>query len=106
MGTVIAVVAMVAAVVAGWNVLLYKRPLGPKWTALSMAVTTTFAALFFIGSGSVGYALSRHDRFVAHTAWTNGVIWAQVWVGLAVAACAVVLWRRALQSMRSGSGIA
>lgn len=74
MAPVLAVVAMLAALAAAWNTLLYKRPLGPRWTPLSMAVTTTFAALLFVGSGSMGYTLSRHDRFVAQTAWTDGVI--------------------------------
>ena len=105
MATAIAVVVMIAFL-AGWNTLLYKRPAGQRLTPLSMAVTATFAALFFIVSGGIGYTLSKHDRFVAHTAWTDGVIWSQVWVGLTVAAFAVVLWRRALRSIRSGGGTA
>ena len=102
MATAVAVVMIVASI-AAWNVFLYKQSGGRMWNPFSMAITATATAVLFVVSGSIGYTLSRHDRFIAQTAWTDGVIWSQVWVGLIAAALAVVLWRRALRSIRSGN---
>ena len=102
MDTAVAVAVMVAFL-AAWNLFLYRQSGGRMWRPLSMVITATATALLFIVSGSIGYTLSRHDRFVAQTAWTDGVIWSQVWIGVTVAAFAVVLWRQALRSIRSGN---
>ena len=101
MEAAVAVVVMVASI-AAWNFFLYKQSGGRMWNPFSMALTATATAILFVVSGSIGYTLSRHDRFVAQTAWTDGVIWPQLWVGFAVGTLAVLLWRRALRSIRSG----
>ena len=102
MEAAVAVVVLVASI-AAWNFFLYKQSGGRMWNPFSMALTATATALLFVVSGSIGYTLSRHDRFAAHTAWTDGVIWPQVWIGFAAGALAVLLWRRALRSIRSDS---
>ena len=102
MEAAVAVVVIVASI-AAWNFFLYKQSGGRMWNPFSMALTATATAILFVVSGSIGYTLSRHDRFVAQTAWADGVIWPQVWVGLAVGTLAVLLWRRALRSIRSGN---
>jgi hypothetical protein len=102
MEAAVAVVVFVVSI-AAWNFFLYKRSGGRMWNPFSMALTATATAILFVVSGSIGYTLSRHDRFLAQTPWTDGVIWPQLWVGFAVGALAVLLWRRALRSIRSGS---
>jgi hypothetical protein len=89
------------AVIAAWNLFMYKQSGGRMWSPLSMAITATATAILFIVSGSIGYTLSRHDQFVAHTAWTGGVIWWQIGAGVGAAAVAVFLWRRGLRSIRT-----
>lgn len=100
MATAIAVFGFLA-VIAAWNLFLYKQSGGRMWSPLSMAITATATAILFVVSGSIGYTLNRHDQFVAHTAWTGGVIWWQIGVGLSAAAVAVFLWRMGLRSIRS-----
>jgi hypothetical protein len=99
MEAAVAVVVIVASI-AAWNLLLYKQSGGRMWNPFSMALTATATAILFLVSGSIGYTLSQHDRFVAHTSWSDGVIWPQLWVGFTVGALAVLLWRRALRSIR------
>jgi len=96
-------VAAVVAFLAAWNLFLHKRSGGRVWSPLWMAFGTTATAILFIVSGSIGYTLSKHDRFVAHSAWTGGVIWWQITVGLGAAAVAVFLWRMGLRSIRSSN---
>jgi len=71
-----------------------------------MAFSATTTALLFLVSGSVGYSLSQHERFVWQTPWTGGVIWWQVFVGLSAAAMALLLWRKGLTSVRRHHGAA
>jgi hypothetical protein len=60
---------------------------------------TALAALFLI-AGAAGRTLSRHEAFVAGTAWTGSVIWGQVAVGVLLLMMAVWLWRRAIRSLQ------
>ena len=66
------------ALLAAWNIFLYKRSGGRAWSPLWMAFSTTAAAVLFLVAGTIGYTLSRHDRFVADTAWAGGVIWWEI----------------------------
>jgi len=99
MDRILAVAAVVAFVVA-WNVFWYRKSSRRLWSPLWMAFSATTMALLFLVSGSIGYSLSRHQRFVGQTQWTGGVIWWQVFVGLSAAAMALFLWRKGLTSVR------
>ena len=97
------IVLALLAFLAAWNLFLYKQSGRRAWSPLWMAFSATFAAILFIGAGSAGYTLDRFilDRFVTGTAWSDSVIWWQVWVGLAVLPVAAYLWRRGLRSLRA-----
>lgn len=94
-------VAAVVAFVAAWNVFWYRKSGSRLWSPLWMAFSATTTAFLFLVSGSVGYSLSKHGRFVEQTPWTGGVIWWQVAVGISAAAMALVLWRKGLRSVRT-----
>ncbi len=96
----IPVLAIVVVVVA-WNVFLYKISAGRMWSPLWMAFSATVTAGLFLGAGFLGYTLSKHDRFVAGTAWSDGVIWWEVSAGLAASVVALFLWRKGLRSIRT-----
>src|SRR5215203_2586571 len=96
-------VAAVAAFIAAWNVVWYRKSGHRMWSPLWMAFSATTTALLFLVSGSVGFSLSKHERFVAQSPWTGGVIWWQVFVGLSAAAMALFLWRKGLTSVRRHS---
>jgi hypothetical protein len=68
---------------------------GPLWTAFS----STFTSALFLGAGAIGYNLSTSDRFVEGTAWRDGVIWWEVWIGIGLLVFAVVMWRRGLRAI-------
>lgn len=100
MERVLAVAAMIG-VLAAWGLFLYRKSDGRLWSPLWMAFGSTLAAGIFLGAGAVGYTLSRHDRFVAGTGWSGGVIWWEIWVGIAAATIAFFMWRRGLRSLRA-----
>ena len=81
------VVFAAAAIAVNWPA----RPReGRAWfDPITMAFTATAAAALFLVTGVIGYTLSKHDRFVAGTAWADDVIWPQVYVGLAFAVVAI-----------------
>lgn len=68
---------------------------GPLWPAFS----GTFASMLFLGAGVAGYNLNRHERFVEATSWRDGVIWWEVWIGIALLVFAVAMWRRGLRGL-------
>jgi len=96
MASLVAVVTAVALVVA-WNAFSHRQSAGRAWSPLWMAFNCTAAAAVFLPAGLSGYTMSRHDRFVTHTAWTGHVIWWEVGVGLAAAVMAAHFWRRGLE---------
>ena len=100
MDSVIPVLTLVA-LLAAWNIFLYKRSGGRAWSPLWMAFSTTAAAVLFLVAGSIGYTLSKHDRFVDDTASAGGVIWWEIGVGLGTALLAAYFWRRGLQKIRA-----
>jgi len=55
---------------------------------------TAASALFLIAGLIIGLNLSKRSRFFIGTAWTDGVIWWQVVVGLVLVPVAVYLLRR------------
>ena len=65
-----------------------------------MAFSASAGACLYLVAGLAGYTLSRHDRFVAGTPWSTGVIWSEIRIGLALSLLAVYLWRRGLHSIR------
>lgn len=65
----------------------------------ALAFTFTACALLFVGAGAMGYNLSRHEAFVAGTAWTGHVLWWEVGMGVAAVPLALYFWRRALRSL-------
>ena len=65
---------------------------GPLWLAFS----GTLAALLFPGAGVGGYNMSKHQRAVEGTAWRDGVIWWEIWIGAAVVVLAVAMLRRGI----------
>ena len=68
-----------------------------------VAFTTTAVAGLFIVAGTIGYTLSKHDRFVAGTAWSDSVIWWEVGVGLALLLLAAYFWRISFRCIGSSS---
>ena len=65
------------------------RRRSPIFNALSL---TAAAALFLVTASSATRS-SKHDRFVAGTAWTGAVIWWQVAVGAVLLVPAAWFWR-------------
>ena len=99
----IAILAL-PAFVALWWFAFYKASSGRIiWSPLWMAFSATAGAIIFLIAGLAGYTLNRHDRFLAGTAWADGVIWWQVLVGLALVPLAAFLWRLGLRSLGPSS---
>ena len=74
---------------------MWLRRRRPIFNALSL----TAAAVLFLTTGVMGYTLSKHDRFVAGTAWTDGVIWWQVAAGAVLLVPAAFFWRSGLRRL-------
>jgi hypothetical protein len=91
---------MFAAFLAAWTWFLYKRSGGRMWSPLWIAFSATATSLLFLTAGALGFTLSRHARFVAGTAWSDSVIWWEVWVGIGAALMAAYFWRRGLRAIR------
>ena len=97
MEQLLAVLAIVALVASGtWFQyrLSGRRLYTPLWIAFSMTAT----ALVLLTAGISGYTLSRHDQFVAGTAWSDSIIWSQVGFGVVLIPVAVFFWRKGLRS--------
>lgn len=98
--TVITVFGLVVAFLTLWFVQYgphgVRRPLWP-------AFSSTLASVVFLSAGAFGYNLSTPERFVEGTAWRDGVIWWQVWIGVALLVFAGAMWRHGLRAIRSGS---
>jgi len=94
---------VVVAFLTGWNWLLYKKSRGRAWSPLWMAFSTTATAILFVVSGALGYTLNKHTRFVNGTAWSDSVIWWEIWTGIAVALVAACFWRAGLRSIRTSN---
>jgi hypothetical protein len=67
-----------------------RRARSPLW----LGFTATAASALFLIAGIIGLNLSKRSRFFAGTAWTDGVIWWQVVVGLVLVPVAIYLLRR------------
>lgn len=92
-------VLLIIAFAAGWQWFLDKRSDGRMWSPLWMAFNATATAALFLVAGIIGYNLSKHDRFVAQTAWSETLIWWEVGVGLVLLPLAAYLWHEGLQSV-------
>ena len=93
-------IVAIVGFVAVWTWFLHRLSGRRMWSPLWLAFSTTAVAILFLVAGSAGYTLSRHVRFANGTAWSNSVIWWQVWVGLLAAGLAAVFWSTALRSLR------
>lgn len=100
MDRIVAVSAVMLALAAGvW--FQYRLSRGRMWTPLWLSFSATAAAILFAVSGVIGYNLSRHSAFVNGTAWSGGVIWWEVGIGVALAFIAAPLWRAGVRSLRT-----
>src|SRR4051812_5164858 len=93
----VVVVGIAFAVVAAWHAFISAQSGGRSRSPLWMAFNCTAAAALFLLAGLSGYTLSRHDRFLANTAWAGQVIWWQVAVGFVSAVAAWLFWRQGLR---------
>jgi hypothetical protein len=91
-------IAMIATLTAWWWFGLL--PFHGTRNSLWMAFSTTGVSALCLVSGIVGYDLSRHSRFVAHTSWSPTVIWWEIATGVALAPVAAYFWRKGLRSPR------
>jgi hypothetical protein len=99
----ILIVPAIIVLIVAWHRALYRRTggrsMGPLWGAFN----ATLGSLLFLISGAVGYKMSHGLPFANRAAWTGTIIWSEIWMGLALAAFAAVLWRLGLRSLRSES---
>ena len=72
-----------------------RRSRSPLW----LGFTATAASALFLIAGIIGFDLSKRSRFFTGTAWTEGVIWWQVAVGLVLVPLAIYLVRRGVQDI-------
>ena len=91
-----------AVAVAGILIVVAAAWLWGKWVARppspqALAFTTTFAAALLLIAGSIGFGLQKGPALFSDGRWTGGVIWPQVWLGVAFLVAAVVCWRRAIR---------
>ena len=89
--------AVIVALIAwSWHFHFYsssptaRRSRSPLW----LGFTATAASALFLIAGIIGLNLSKRSRFLADTAWTDGVIWWQVVVGLVLVPVATFFLRR------------
>lgn len=92
-------IAMVVALIAVWWFGLF--PFHSTRNSLWMAFTASVASPLYLIAGLAGYNLSRHDRFVTHSAWSPSVLWWEVGVGLALVPVAFYFWRKSFQSFNA-----
>jgi drug/metabolite transporter (DMT)-like permease len=93
-------VLVLLVLMAAWGRFVYTRSAGRAYRPLWMAFSATALSLMFLISGAIGYTLSKHARFASGTAWADGVIWWEIWVGIAAALIASYLWHLGLRSIR------
>jgi len=74
----------------------------PLW----LGFTATAASALFLVAGIIGLNLSKRDRFFAGSAWTDGVVWWEVVVGLALVPVALYLLRRGARDIDRRLGLA
>ena len=72
-----------------------RRSRSPLW----LGFTATAASALFLIAGIIGFDLSKRSRLFTGTAWTEGVIWWQVAVGLVLVPLAIYLVRRGVQDI-------
>ena len=90
---------IVVTFVVAWAWFLRQRSGSRAWSPLWLAFSATALAALFLGAGTIGYILSKRDRFVAGTSWSETVLWWEVGVGIALIPVAIYLWRRGLRSI-------
>ena len=94
----------VIVVLIGWSWLFHfwsnspsaRRSRSPLW----LGFTATAGSALFLIAGIIGFDLSKRSRFFTGTAWTEGVIWRQVVVGLVLVPVAIYLLRRGVRDIK------
>ena len=77
-----------------------RRSRSPLW----LGFTGMAASALFLTGGIIGVDLSKRSRFFTGTAWTEGVIWWQVVVGLVLLPAAIYLLRRGIRDIERKLG--
>ena len=72
-----------------------RRSRSPLW----LGFTATATSALFLIAGIIGFNLSKRSRFFTGTAWSEGVIWWQVVVGLVLVPVAIYLLRRGVRDI-------
>jgi hypothetical protein len=96
---IVVVVALVAALGA-WGRFQHTSSRGRMMSPMWLAFTATALSILFLTAGAVGYKINHGMPFMVPTAWTDHVIWRQIWVGAGAAVASVFLWRAGLRSLR------
>jgi hypothetical protein len=73
-------------------------------SSLSLGFTATAVSALFLVAGIIGLNLSTRSRFLTGTAWTDGVIWWQIAVGLVLLPVAIYLLRRGARDVERRLG--
>jgi len=74
---------MVAVVVVGAKLKLWWWPGRPGYEYQRVIAIGAFGS-FSLVAGLIGWRMSTHDAFVAHSRWAGGLIWWQVGLGVAL----------------------
>jgi hypothetical protein len=72
-----------------------RRSRSPLW----LGFTATAASALFLVAGLIRLDLSRRSRLFTGAAWSDGVIWWQIAVGLILASVAIYLLRRGVRDI-------
>jgi hypothetical protein len=101
-------VGAVVAILIAWswhfhfwsNSATARRSRSPLW----LGFTASGASVLFLIAGMVGLELSARRRFFTDNAWSDGVIWWQVVVGLCLLPVAFLLLRRGVRDIDRSLG--
>jgi hypothetical protein len=70
-----------------------------RYPSMTYAFSATTLSVIHLLAGLSGYRLNR--AHFSGSRWAQGVVWWEVWVGVAAACVALYFWRRALRDIRS-----
>lgn len=73
-----------------------RRAKPKRKSPLSIAFTTSAAAIVLLTAGTLGYSLS-HGFFQGN--WTDGIVWWEIRLGALFGLLAIYFWRKGLQEL-------